>query len=241
MNDHTSLSRGLKKLADHVDDATETRVIHHALAAAEGDTASSAPRRNGWAFAAGGIAAAAVVAALALVAGDSPEQDNPAANGRPGDSNSNVDGIDIPYEFPCTQATKVPMAALLQEARVAVTASTPEGADFTGAYFCLGSPDTPALTYGDVVVSYEAGWGDVDIEDKWNALIRDEDRGYVETFGNDLALVRPVGEQDKILPSVLIVRGDTLIRVQGKPGAPIEPLVDVASHLESAPENPTTH
>ena len=70
---------------------------------------------------------------------------------------------------------------------------------------------TPFLTFGDVVVSYEAGWAGVDIDKKWIALATDVG-GEVHTILGRPALIQPAVNATGY-NQVLIVIGDVLIRV----------------------------
>ena len=141
------------------------------------------------------------------------------------------------FAQPCDGAEETPLEVVRRVATIPVTMASPEHSQFTAAYFCSGGPATPALAYGAVYLTYETGWAHVDLNKGWADRIRREDgRPYVTTFQGDPALVDPPDPSNHhVLPEILVVRGDYLIRIQGEPGAAIEPLLDVASHLGRTP------
>ncbi|WP_148045077.1 hypothetical protein [Nocardioides marmorisolisilvae] len=182
-------------------------------------------------------ASALIVAANALTPAPSAGRavrtgaDTSAATRRMGD------GPGRSFDQPCDGAEETPLDVVRRLATIPVTTATPDHSQFTAAYFCSGGPATPALAYGAVYLTYETGWVHVDLDKGWAERIRRENgRPYVTTFHGDPALVDPADPADaQAIPEILVVRGDYLIRVQGEPGAAIQPLLDVANHLGRTP------
>ena len=97
----------------------------------------------------------------------------------------------------------------------------------TGAWLCAAN--IPALTFDTGAVFFEPAWRGVDVEKKWVALINDYG-GYTVPINDHSALVHP-STGPNIKPQVLIVKGDTLVRVLGARGAAVEPLLAIAESL----------
>lgn len=96
-----------------------------------------------------------------------------------------------------------------------------------GYWLCAGK--MPAVTFRGGAVYYEPGWAGVDVEQKWADLISDVGGRTVDIRGH-LALVQPAtGEETK--PQVMIVIGDTLVRLLGPVGGSSEPLLTIADSL----------
>jgi hypothetical protein len=103
-------------------------------------------------------------------------------------------------------------------------------ATLTGAWTCAGG-DTPILSFGQLIVSYEPGWSDVDVEEKWTELVKELGEGSVQTIQSRPALVQPVTQASPRGQVLLVVDG-VLIRVLGDGSLPVEQLVDVARSID---------
>lgn len=86
------------------------------------------------------------------------------------------------------------------------------------------------LEYGDVDVTYEDGWGGVDIAQKWADLVT-EYGGSVQDINGISAYVEPVAN-GSTRPQVMLVRDDTLVRLLGAPKTDIDQLVKIASSID---------
>jgi hypothetical protein len=233
--DEIQLKVGLQRLADQADVSRAQPLASAAL---------KAKRPNPLLGLGLGVAAAsaAIAGGIALSSGPSPEN---AADPRvPGASASQPRSMSALAEFhqPCRgKAKELSLDEVQREATIPVTTASPKDSRFTAAYFCGDSTAEPKLQYGEAYVSFETGANASilsDLANSWNERDKREgdSRVYLTTFTGDPALVMPPDPNHKeLLSGILVVRGDYMIRVMGNPGAPIEPLIDVASHLDETP------
>lgn len=129
---------------------------------------------------------------------------------------------------PCFAAKKASVSGLAATARVPMWMPRQKSVGLTGAWTCGG--DTPLLEYGDVDVTYEDGWGGVDIAQKWADLVT-EYGGSVQDINGISAYVEPVAN-GSTRPQVMLVRDDTLVRLLGAPKTDIDQLVKIASSID---------
>jgi hypothetical protein len=143
---------------------------------------------------------------------------------------SSNDSIAAPIKEgePCVGARSVPLNKLGGLANVPVWQPHPKDLQLTGAWTCIG--DTPVLSFGDVNVFYEAGWGGVDVKAKWASLAKDLG-GTVEDINGTPAYVEPVAN-GSTKPQIMLVHGDTLVRVLGAPKSDISELRDIAASID---------
>lgn len=174
-----------------------------------------------------------LISALALGAcssGPMPSNDGKAATDAVGPSAATVaPEADTPHGLvgpgePCSMAVH---AARIQDLRTSTTIWPASDEEPTDAWTCGG---TPVLLYDDVQVSYEGGWGAVDVPAKWASMV-ESSGGSVQTILGRPAYVHPA---DATGPrnGVMIVVGDQLVRLIAKPEVAIQRLVDLASTLD---------
>lgn len=92
---------------------------------------------------------------------------------------------------------------------------------------------TPVLMFNTVQASFESGWSEVDLDAKWAALIS-QNGGQVEEIQGRPALVRSASS-DGEAQQILLVAGDTLVRLLATEATPIDRLRQVASELVISP------
>lgn len=97
----------------------------------------------------------------------------------------------------------------------------------TGAWRC---GDTPVLMFGNVQLSFESGWGNVQVPEKFDDLARDYG-GSVETIQGLPAWVAPSSAAASN-SEVLMVKDGAAIRLLARRGVPIGDLVALASILD---------
>jgi hypothetical protein len=98
----------------------------------------------------------------------------------------------------------------------------------------------PVLVYRDVQVSFEAGWGDVDVEEKWSRSV-EESGGYVQRLSGVSALVQPVSDRLE-LAQVMAVRDGVLIQLLGTSAeTDIDGMIEMARQaLAARPVSPSS-
>jgi len=143
-------------------------------------------------------------------------------------SDSGPAGLVGPGE-PCPGAVHGTLGDIALRAGVPVWTPAPaSGEALTDGWTC---GDTPVLMYGgDIQVSYEAGWSDVDVDKKFAALAKDYG-GTVGTVLGRSALIQSAAETGDN-NQVLVVVGDTLIRVLASDSVDVDRLVALADSLQ---------
>lgn len=191
-----------------------------------------------------GIAAAVLAVITLNMSGVIGERSvTPPVNNRPVSAGAaDSDGVELESEpgEPCPGAKRhsLPELAALADVPVWMPNSTVASpTTFDGAWTCIGG-NTPLLTFGPVMVSFESGWGDVDAQEKWTGMVEEFGEGRVETILGEPALVEPVTADAPKGQVLLIVNGDTLIRVLGDGSVPVSQLADVARSIDL--ETPVT-
>lgn len=135
--------------------------------------------------------------------------------------------LDIAPGTPCVGATKVQLAQALAAAKTPIW--LPDGRQqLSAAWICGGQ--TPAFTYGTTTIFFEPGWGDVDIAAKW-ADLADDYGGRIEQINGQLALIQPATSPGT-KSQVMIVHGDTLIRLLGEEGTRVDEAVALANSMK---------
>jgi hypothetical protein len=90
--------------------------------------------------------------------------------------------------------------------------------------------DVPVFMFGDIQVSFEGGWENVKIPEKFEALARDYG-GSVETIQGLPAWVAPTSSSARN-DEVLIVKDGAAIRLLARGGVPVSDLVNLAKSLD---------
>lgn len=124
---------------------------------------------------------------------------------------------------PCPGAVHGKPTALETEVRMWLPTEEWEARD---AWTC---GDTPVVLYGDIQVSFEEDWGDVDVAAKWEDLADDYGGTVVELDGRS-ALVQEAGS-DEQGQQVLLVADGELVRLLARASTPIERLTELAEAL----------
>lgn len=182
-------------------------------------------------FALGAFAAVAVLAMVTLDDTSTAPTPRRAAASAPATGHAPVgDSADGPpvreVGEPCPGPRRtLDLATVLAGSEVVV--HLPSTGRLTRAGLC---GDTPVLLYDDAVeISYESGWAQVDPAVKWAALSRDNG-GRTEQVAGRPAYVRPPAGPDEHA-TVLMLSRDVLVRLLGKPGVPVERLVELGSSI----------
>jgi len=128
---------------------------------------------------------------------------------------------------PCYGAVHGDPRELAALSRAPVYLPSDGAARVTEAWRC-GS--TPVFLFDDVQVSFESGWQNVRIPEKFEDLARDYG-GSVETIQGLSAWVAP-SSTDASNDEVLIVKDDAAIKLLAPGNVPIADLVSVASSLD---------
>ncbi|MGI8522192.1 MAG: hypothetical protein ACR2K3_02630 [Nocardioides sp.] len=178
-------------------------------------------------YALGAGAAVAIVALAGSLFAGGHGRTNGAAGSPKSDVLNPALGVVGPGQ-PCPGAQHADTAAQL---KTDVHIWEPKNEKLTDAWTC-GS--TPVLMYGDVQVSFEAGWGDVVPNAKWAQMVED--------FGGsiDAILGRPAyvhaadesGPQDTVM---MVAQGE-LVRLIATKDVPISELTRLAADID-APSN----
>lgn len=165
--------------------------------------------------------------------GPQPEIGTPRDRGhQPVKSKANTDGdfISLPIKpgEPCYQARKASLEEVAAAADVPVwmphsPLASPE--TLTGAWTCGG--DTPVLTFGQVTVSYESGYG---APLPWERKAKDS-HGYVATILGRDSLVDPAEPGQPNGEVMVVVDDGVLIRVVADSTVATDDLVAVADSI----------
>ena len=115
--------------------------------------------------------------------------------------------------------------ARLSEAPVYLPGDTTDSV--TDAWSC---GRTPVFMFGDVQLSFESGYGNVTVPGKYHALARDYG-GSVQTIQGISAYVYPAGGP-KLNDEILMINGDTAIRLLARGDVPVDHLTEVAQQLD---------
>lgn len=218
------LENQLEDLAQTVDPAGQTRVL-------QGVRRAGRRRRRAKvaAFATGIAVAAGVVFGLIGVGTiGAPDQGSHSAQPANGTLDEPVMGVPLakPGE-PCPMAKHAKSAAELNTNR---PFWTPANATLTDAWTC---GKTPVLMYGEIEISYESGWDNIDVDKKWADLIRDRG-GRIETVLGRPAWVRPA-DNISAYNNLMVVVDGTLIRALSKGHVPIDKSVELTNSIELPP------
>jgi hypothetical protein len=162
------------------------------------------------------------------VLGQSSPGHQPGRAGADGHSMDAFDHLKPKLGEPCVGPARTTLTVLAARTPAPMWLPAPRSAPaLDGAWTCGGI--TPFLTFGDIRISYEAGWADVDPKTNWNDLAAAAG-GQVHTILGRSALVQPAVTTDGN-NQVLIVVGDTLIRVASPSTVPMDRLVGLALSL----------
>lgn len=243
------LTESLQHLSEGADDQATQRVIARAHA-------DLRRRRRSRVIMFGSGAAAAAVLVTGLNAGGlipgggssgSPGQVAGAGLGPQGSTqHSAPQGSEfvmpsIPPGQPCAYAHGVTLAQL--PTLVASPVWMPDTADasvsnLAGAWVCTGDG---ALTFANgVTVTYESGWSGVpDPAAKWAEIVAQRKAGSVGTVLGQSALLGPPGSAYPFGEVLVVVDGDTLMRLWGNGKLPLTQLIDIANSIN--PQQPLPH
>jgi hypothetical protein len=226
------LEAALTNLANHEHDAVaEERLANAYVTPSVVGRSATGIRRRRTVYAVLGMAAAAaaVVGLNALgVLGSSQQDSTPAASTQVHGQGSGSDGpagLVGPGEA-CPGAVHGAPNSLGTEIPIWL----PAGGEpkVTDAWTCA---DTPVVVFGDIQISYEAGWTDVDVEKKWAALSADYG-GDVTTVLGRPGLVQSAEQTQGTNNQVLVVVDGTLVRVLSTSDVPINELLRLADSLD---------
>jgi hypothetical protein len=166
-------------------------------------------------------------AGAALVVGSVVVVRSIGSDASEGDASANHDGpagLVRPGE-PCSEAVH---AKSPQELHADIPIYMPSDSyTLTDAWTCA---DTPVLLFGNIQVSYESGWEQVPVPDKWRDLAEDYG-GHVDVISGRPALIQS-SEETKDDNQVLVVVGDTLIRALALPDVPIGDLEALVASID---------
>ena len=226
-NFENSVQRGLHDLASQVDAAAEDRVIGRL------ERVRATRRRS--AVAAMGLGVAAAVAVVAAVTtlgqtgGIDPRETPAAGDGGVQTAVVPGDSIELAPEIgvPCPQATHATtLAGVLALTEVPIY--PPTQGQLTDAWTCA---DTPVLMYdGAIHISYEEGWGDVNVAQKWADLVRDNGGRTVTVLDRPAYVHPPTPEGPR--SGVFVVVDGTLVRLLAEGDVPVEKLISLAESMQ---------
>ncbi|MFS3130768.1 hypothetical protein ACLM5J_20365 [Nocardioides sp. Bht2] len=130
---------------------------------------------------------------------------------------------------PCIGAQKISLAAaddLALSSKIPLPAFARDSV--TETWRCAG--DTPAFSFGATTMTLESGWSNVEPREKFSSLAATWG-GKVTTINGVPALVEaPTQEGTK--PHIMMLVGDTLVRLLGVPNGSIDAAVAVAEQLD---------
>ena len=221
------LTGTLDSMASEVEPADADRLVTRTTLS----TRATSRRRIGIGFV-GGLAAAVIGSAGVLPTNtdeNTPPSDKLAASGDFSNRTDIQDGIPLDIEpgTPCAGAVEMPVEQLVDQGGAPVWIPNEKGPQLTSTWLCAG--EIPALSFKEGTVYYEPGWENVDVDQKWAALIRDYG-GYTQEINGRTALVQPATDPGT-KPQIMIVRGETLVRILGQEKAAVEPLLNAAQNL----------
>lgn len=223
-NFEKTVEEGLQTLASDVSPGAEERVIG-------GMRRTRRTRRSAiGAMGAGAAAAVAAIAAVAVFGGQaSSNQDAPTAvEGRATTPINSGDTIDLAkVGEPCPGAKHASTIAGIRSA-TQVPIFAPARAELDDAWTC---GDTPVLMFGAIQISYEEGWSDIDVKEKW-ASLAEETGGHIENVIGRPAYVHPPTTEGPRSSVMLVVDG-TLIRLLADGDVPVGQLVALANQIRT--------
>lgn len=173
-------------------------------------------------------AAVALLAVQGVTSGSGSPSVAPSDEPRnDGTAGYNGAGVVEPGEK-CSGAVEAAPAELALSAQQPIWLPAVTQFQVTDAWAC-GQGSAPILMFGEVQVSYEEGWSDVNVKQMWADLTA-EDGGYVTDVAGISTLVH---EATKDAPNneVMLVKNDTLIRLLSTGNVPIDDLVSLAKSL----------
>jgi len=240
-NTEDRLSQFLADEADQTDCQGTGRVLQKVRAH---DRQRPSPRGRIVAFGSGLAAASIAVVLVTVGAGGQPN--TPSATGSPdpavGDARGSVfgsrDGNSLIDTDPCFGAEQADLLDLPE--RVAAvgpifmpTSRQASALNLASTQTCEGSPMVVLEFASGISISYEPDWGSVDAEAQWAGLIEQAGDGHIETILGQPALIQPTSEA-RPRSQIMIVRGDTLIRLLADASVPVEDLIAAAKSLSPA-------
>lgn len=179
-----------------------------------------------------------------------------ATGGQPGSVTSSNADVHNPKNFNsahtwglgehCFGVKSTPVSKLASIVKTPIWLPGNDTSRVTDSWNCGGGPfGVPEVMVGEVQISYETGWGNVDVPTKWRALVND-DGGYTTTIAGHEALVQPanappdsifnydgmpVSTKGSTRNSIMIVHNGTLVRLLSKADVPMSHLLNDAKAL----------
>lgn len=224
-NVESSFSDALSELALEVNDADAARVLRN------GAVLRQRSRRTAALAFAGGLAAAAVTV-FGLSLGGVFSDDGPGIveTAVAPQTQGGSDSIQVQIEegTPCVGAEEASASELEQRGSAPYWTPSPQGPEVKQTWLCAGQ--VPALTFDAGTVFYEPGWANLNAPKKLAELAADYG-GYTEDINGRLALIQPATDAGT-KPQIMLIHGNTLVRILGAPDAPIDGLLEIAMSLE---------
>lgn len=181
----------------------------------------------------GMAAAAAAIVGAATLGGAPSSTERPQTTEHDSDAYiagaglGNVDGFGFDkVGTPCPGARH---AASVSKLQTSVEVLAPTAGTMTEAWTC-GS--TPVLMYTGIQISYEEGWGDVDLGQKWADMVSDYGGSVVDVNGHPAYVHPPTTDGPR--SSVMFVVDGTLIRLLAEGDVPVDELVKLAGSIKSS-------
>lgn len=135
----------------------------------------------------------------------------------------------VPPGTPCPIAVHGDPVELASLSDATVYLPSDGAGQVTEAWTC---GDAPVFMFDDIQLSFESGWENVKIPEKFDALARDYG-GTVEAIQGLPAWVAP-SSSDAPNSEVLFVKDGAAVRLLAQQGVPIDDLVALASSLDLA-------
>lgn len=133
----------------------------------------------------------------------------------------------------CFGVKSVPVSKLTAIAKVPIWLPDNNVSAVTDSWKCGGTPQAggvPVVMIGDVQISYEPGWADVDVPAKWHDLV-DDYGGYTVMIAGHEALVQPGSIAHGTYNQIMIVHHGILVALLSKADVPMSTLLNDAKAL----------
>ncbi len=224
----TDLSAQLRALANEADPTGLSRVGHRSQA-------GFARARRPWVpLLAGAAAVGIAVATFNAVGllGSHTDGDNQLPSASESDDGQELQFDAKPGE-PCPAAREHSLTDLASFAEAPMwmpDAPIASRERLTGAWTCAGG-NTPVLTFGPVKVSFESGWANPNPRPYYEKLIETFGAGQIDQALGLPALVIPPSSEGT-LGGVMVIVGDTLIRVVGDGTVPADQLLSIVQSID---------
>jgi hypothetical protein len=142
----------------------------------------------------------------------------------------NFNGIDVvPPGTPCVAATHAPVETSAREANQEVWLPPSDSAYRVSDSWACSAGGSPVLLIDKIQVSYEPGWSDVGVLNKW-ADLQEEIGGEVLVLSGVPTLVHEATD-DAPNNEIMFVEGDTLVRLLSVRQVPVDDMVKLAEAI----------